>query len=657
MTSAHPNSAISIWLFMWLALYFAYLVFWAMRGARETRTMADFSVAGRDLPAWVAVTATTAAALTGWLFAALPGLVLRDGYGAAYLGLTAIAVPALGAFIARRQWLLGQKHGYLTAGEMFAAYFGGNVVRVFTVIVAVLLAVPFLAMLLDAASQLISIASGRLLDPLVVLWTLATAITIVATLGGLRGVAQAGPLQMTLVVAGVLLAGLAAYHLAGGFETMKSGLGEMAQSGASRWGTTRQHGGGDYDSRFAISGVIQWTTGIGRDMPAGGPWTSALALSFVVALLGLQTSPAMTMLAFASREPNAHAQQQVWAAAGVIGVLTAGFLPLIGIAALLLGAGGTVPGSGQPAILPDLSADQHGLVTAVLVHAIGTAAPWLGALIATCLLVAFTACAGAFAIAGGTSATRDLFVAYFKPDAGDQVQKVFARVVMLVLVAAAAIVATFFRDGMMTIGPATLTLAVQLLPAYLAITWIPWFTRQGVQAGLLVGAVVGICADPLGQALATYNLPWGYWPWTIHAAGWGLAANFAVCILGSAVSQSEAGRSARNAFHSIFDQPGRPRVTRRMAATAWVVTMIWAFFALGPGATAGNYLFGEPSAGSAGWALDIPSIWGWQLIWWFAGVLLVWFLAYGLRLSFAGKAANTASAESLPLASSGDSKA
>jgi hypothetical protein len=65
--------------------------------------------------------------------------------------------------------------------------------------------------------------------------------------------------------------------------------------------------------------------------------------------------------------------------------------------------------------------------------------------------------------------------------------------------------------------------------------------------------------------------------------------------------------------------------------------MLWAFLALGPGATIGNYLFGEPSAES--WALDIPSIWGWQLIWWGVGVLLVWFLAYGLRLSHNGGAA------------------
>jgi Na+/proline symporter len=623
------------WIFIWLALYFAYLVFWALRGSSAAHGMAEFGVAGRNLSTWAAATAATMASLTGWLFVALPGLLLRDGFPAGYLAFAAIAIPALGAFLGRRQWVLGQKHGFLTAGEMFAAYFGGNLVRVFSVLVAVLLSVPVLALLLGAAAQLISISSNRALDPTVVMWALAIAVTIVSTLGGLRGVAQSGPLQMTMVAVGVALAGLAAYHLMGGFAPMKTGLAQFAQAGSPAWGTTAQHGGGDYNTHFALSGVVQWTYGIGRDAAQGGPWTSALALTFVISLLGIQTSPVMTLFAFASRSPNAGAPQQVWASAAVMGLLLFVFVPLIGIGGLLLGAAGPVSGS-VAALLPDLSAGQQGLAGAVLVHAIGTAQPWLGALIAACLLVAFTACAGAYVIAGGTSVTRDLFVAFFQPKASEQLQKTFARVVVLILVAAATLTATFLPEGAVTLGSATLTLAIQLLPAYLAVTWVPWFTRQGVQAGLVVGALVAIFADPLGQAIAMQNLPWGFWPWTIHAAAWGLAANFAVCLIGSAASQSEAERTRHAAFHALY-AAGAPPVGRRLAGAAWVATMLWTFLALGPGAIVGNYLFGEPPAES--WALDIPSIWGWQLIWWGVGVLLVWFLAYGLRLSHNGREA------------------
>ena len=155
-----------------------------------------------------------------------------------------------------------------------------------SVLVAVLLSLPFLALLFGAAAEMISIASNRALDPMVVMWALAIAVVIISTLGGLRGIAQSGPLQMTMVVVGVGLAGLAAYHMMGGFVPMKAGLAQFAQSGATAWGTTAQHGGGDYNAHFALSGVVQWTHGIGRDVAPGSPWTSALALTFVVSLLG-----------------------------------------------------------------------------------------------------------------------------------------------------------------------------------------------------------------------------------------------------------------------------------------------------------------------------------------------------------------------------------
>ena len=93
--------------------------------------------------------------------------------------------------------------------------------RVFSVLVAVLLSVPFLALLFGATGHMISIASNRALDPLVVMWALAIAVMIVSTLGGLRGIAQSGPLQMTMVAVGPMGAGHSldlglAAHLVGG---------------------------------------------------------------------------------------------------------------------------------------------------------------------------------------------------------------------------------------------------------------------------------------------------------------------------------------------------------------------------------------------------------------------------------------------------------
>ena len=65
--------------------------------------------------------------------------------------------------------------------------------------------------------------------------------------------------------------------------------------------------------------------------------------------------------------------------------------------------------------------------------------------------------------------------------------------------------------------------------------------------------------------------------------------------------------------------------------------MIWLFFGAGPGGVIGNYLFGAPDAGYDNWDFAMPSLWAWRILWWGLGVVLIWFLAYGLEMSTAPK--------------------
>ena len=64
------------------------------------------------------------------------------------------------------------------------------------------------------------------------------------------------------------------------------------------------------------------------------------------------------------------------------------------------------------------------------------------------------------------------------------------------------------------------------------------------------------------------------------------------------------------------------------------MTSVWdaIFFAVGPGAIIGNWIFGSPT-NSATWFFGIPSIWAWQILFWMLGVLMIWFLAYVMQLS------------------------
>ena len=66
--------------------------------------------------------------------------------------------------------------------------------------------------------------------------------------------------------------------------------------------------------------------------------------------------------------------------------------------------------------------------------------------------------------------------------------------------------------------------------------------------------------------------------------------------------------------------------------------LIWAFLGLGPGAVLGNDFFSHPVFTEGEATLSVPSLWVWQIVFWFAGVFLVWWLAYPTRLSVLDRA-------------------
>src|SRR4029077_20873543 len=75
----------------------------------------------------------------------------------------------------------------------------------------------------------------------------------------------------------------------------------------------------------AIPGVMQYTTGLGKESPAGGPWTALAIVSTGASLIGLALNPGMGLLVTTTRLRSALAFQQVWLIAG----LAAGLLLLV----------------------------------------------------------------------------------------------------------------------------------------------------------------------------------------------------------------------------------------------------------------------------------------------------------------------------------------
>ena len=627
-----------VWLFVFFAMYWAYCVQWGVSIARMAREPADFFLASRSLPAWVFVLSATAASFAGWAFLGHPSLVMRDGLPAGQLALAAVAIPLAGVLFMKRQWLLGKRFGYITPGEMLSDYFGGDALRILVLIVALLCAVPFVGLQLSASGHLVQWLTEGAVHWSLAMWVLTGAVFLYVCIGGLRAAAYVGSLQGLLLVAGIAAVGLIALAQLGGFDGFNAFIEVLAKLGATGIGPWGQSAEG-YNAYLHLPGVVQFTAGLGKEDPVGGLWTASMVLTTCFALMGIQASPAFSMLVFSCRDAKGFAPQQVWVSAGLVGVLLVFFSLVQGLGANFLGGSAAITASGLALgrTLPDMSGGgESGLIARYLLS-IAEGAPWFMALLAVCALAAIHAMVSLFSSTAGTMIAKDLLLPYLTPRADVRRQKLHARVGIAAVVVAALLLATYAPAAQAQLGALALGFCFQLWPALAGVCWLPWITRQGATVGLVAGMLGVLFTESLGGTLCRFfgfDLPWGRWPWTIHSAGWGIFLNVTACAVVSWLSHDTDDRAHRMRFHKLYaDTVAIAPAKRSLRPVAWSLTLVWIFFAVGPGAIVGNNLFGAPNAGLAAWTMGVPSLWAWQMLWWALGVLVLWFLAYPLEMA------------------------
>jgi len=621
-----------VWLFIFVVLYWSYCIFWGIKGARMAKTASDYFISGRQLSLWVFVLAATATSFSGWTFMGHPGLIYRDGFQYAYASFYTITIPFTGVMFLKRQWMLGKRYGYVTPGEMLSDYFQGDGIRILTVCVALLFSVPYLGLQLRASGFLFNVLTDDLLGVNTGMWILSLVVLIYVASGGLRAVAYVDTLQCLLLAFGIISIGFIAYSELGGFEAFNRAMAELGKTDIGKWGATPD----GYNAYLAIPGVIQFTAGLGKETPVGGLWTGIMCLTYMFALMGIQSAPAFTMWAFGNANPKPFAPQQVWASSFGIGLILFFFTAAQGMGAHFLGATPAVNEAGFAisSVIPDLTANKQGGLVPHYINQLGDAAPWFVGLLAVCALAAMQSTGAAYMSTAGGMLTRDLYKRYMNPDANHTTQKLFGRIGVAVIVGAALIVATTAKDALVLLGGLAVAFGFQMWPSLASVTWFPWITRQGATWGLAGGLVAVILTETIGQKLFGGALPWGRWPWTIHSAGWGIIVNLAICLPVSAMTQSEEGMQHRMKYHQFLkEHAGLPASKQGLKPVAWAITIIWLIFGIGPGAVIGNDIFGAPNAGYDAWTFGIPSIWAWQILWWILGIFMMWFLAYKMEMS------------------------
>ena len=603
------------WLIAFVSIYWAYCLFWGFKGARSAKTSTDYFLAGRSIGIWVFVLAATATSFSGWTFVGHPGKIFTDGLPYAFASFYALTIPFTGVLFLRRQWVLGKAYRYITPGEMYSDYYGGNSIRLLTVLVAFLFSVPYLGVQLRASGALFNVLTDGLVSVNFGMFTLSAIVMIYVASGGLRSVAFVDCAQAILLALGITILGGIAIYYAGGYGGFTTGLADIVMADVTSGQNLTADG---YSMKVAIPGSIQMVSAGSK--ATGGPWTGIMCMTYMFALMGIQSSPAFSMWAFANKTSKAFRWQQVVASSIVIGVLLFSFTIFQGLGGHILIANGVLDSANDNNLVPQL------------INLLSDAAPWLVGLLAVCALAAMQSTGAAYMSTFSAMVTRDIYAKFISPNASDKNQKLSGRIFVIIVTGAALIVAANSSQAIVMLGGLAVAYGFQMYPALIGICYYKGFTQKGVVAGLVVGLIAVTLTD---RTSAWFGVPWGAYPLTIHSAGWGIFFNLIITFLVSHFSaETDAERNNKAKKHQLLQAvSGMNSARKKKIRLAWILTLIWFLVGFGPFATIGNTIFSDPNSPALWAPFSLPSIWVWQIMFLGYGIFVMWFLAFHMGMS------------------------
>ena len=604
-----------IWLMMFVGLYWAYCLFWGIKGALLSKTSTDYFLAGRSISMWVFVLAATATSFSGWTFIGHPGKIFTTGLPYAFASFYALTIPLTGVLFLRRQWALSKAYNYITPGEMYSDYYGGDAIRSLTVLVAFLFSVPYLGVQLRASGDLFHVLTDGLVGINFGMFALSTIVVIYVASGGLRSVAYVDCVQCILLALGIIILGTIAIPFSGGWTGFVSGIGEMVRTDISAGNGLTPEG---YSSKVAIPGSIQIVSSGSKAI--GGPWTGMMCMTYMFALMGIQSSPAFSMWAFSNKTSRAFRWQQVVASSVIIGIILFTFTIFQGLGGHVLTANGTIESVNDKNLVP------------LLINLLTDSAPWLVGLLAVCALAAMQSTGAAYMSTFSGMVTRDIYAKFIAPKASDRAQKLSGRIFVVMVALAALIVAANSSQAIVMLGGLAVAYGFQMYPALIGLCYTSKLTRKGVVWGIVAGLVAVTLTD---RTSAWFGLPWGAYPLTIHSAGWGIFFNIiiatAVSIFSPETREDKDRKLEKHRFLNAVS--GMTQDRKKKIGLAWGLTAVWFLVGFGPFATIGNTLFSDPAEPITWAPFGLPSLWIWQLLFLVYGIFVMWFLAFYMGLS------------------------
>ncbi len=572
------------WVFIMLGIYIVYCFYWGLKGYFTEKTSSGYTIAGRSIPFFAFLLAATAASFSGWTFIGHPGLIWRDGLAYAFASFYVLTIPITGTFFSKRTWLLGKRYGFITPGDMYAYYFNNEGLRWLVVLTAFLYSMFYSAVQLMASAALFNIIAdvpitfGAIFMAFIVWFYVCT--------GGLKASTWVGVIQFLLLVGGIIALGYYTItaDIFGGWSAFSANVAKL-------------------DARqLEVPRVIHWGLGAAKGETA---WTAVMCLTYMFALMGIQSSPAFTMWTFGIKSPKPLAWQQAFMSTFVVGFALFFFTAFQGMGAKILELQG----------LPEFQGMKDATVVPILMNKF--LPPAMLGFVFMGAIAAIHSTAAPYIGTGGSILLRDVYWRYIKKQEASHSEQIWVnRILATFLTIAALAVGMTSKAALVILGALATAFGFVMYVLLLGVIWGFKFPSKGAFLGVLAGMVA---------VFLTYYV----WPnpLSMHSAFWGVFFGILVAYLCRAVGMKDDDETLKRQaeirnFLDDIDAPSEAGAKWRSIMK--IVVPVWYFFAIGPACILGNSAFSFAG---------FPPLWSWQIAWWILGIVMMWALCFKAEMA------------------------
>ena len=485
-------------LILFLSLYCFVCIYIGFKTQKQVTVPVDYFIFGRQVPNWSYITIVTGTMFSGWIFFVQPSLIFINGLPFAMTSLFVVAIPLIGILFSKRQWMFSKKFGFVTPGEMIGTYFKSDILRVLVAIITLGFAIPFIAMQLYLGGLLISILSDELIGPGSAAILVGAVMMIYLNLGGIRSIIYINAFQVLFFVFGIICIGFITYDLVGGWDLLNESLSRIGGLKENLFNIKES-----YEAYLSVPGTIKNVDLLDDSLSYNGIWTTSMILTFAFALTGIQMSPNVSMLTFASKEVKYFGTQQIWFSAFLMGFLLIFFTAGIGAGSILLGGNYIVNESGNNIsnIIPsNIFPNEIESLIPHLINLIGEYSIIFFSILGICAIASVQATSSLY-LTSSAIVTRDILKRFFFRNMNNQEQIFSSRITLMVLFVISLLLAARFGDEIFSLGSFSLAIACQMFVPLIAMCYISWLTAQGVSLGIVVGIIAVFFTESVGQII------------------------------------------------------------------------------------------------------------------------------------------------------------